>query len=171
MRKCARRGRACRPVSADVEENRTMSEPQFSFTLEQQEDYAFLVRFDNDLPPLLTDEPPPLGKGAGPNPSRLIAAGVANCLMASLLFALRKFKNDPGKLSATVTVQMTRNEQKRLRIGHIDVALRLGAPATGMEHLARILETFEDYCVVTQSVRAGIPVSISVHDGAGARLK
>lgn len=148
-----------------------MSDPQFSFTLEQQEDYAFLVRFDHDIPALLTDEPPPLGKSAGPNPSRLIAAGVANCLMASLLFALRKFKNEPGKLSATVSVQMTRNEQKRLRIGHIDVALRFAKPAAGMEHLERILATFEDYCVVTQSVQAGIPVSISVHDGTGARLK
>lgn len=148
-----------------------MSEPRFSFTLEQQEDYAFLVRFDNDLPALLTDEPPPLGKGAGPNPSRLIAAGVANCLMASLLFALRKFKNEPGKLSATVTVQMTRNEQKRLRIGHIDVELRFSALAAGMEHLERILATFEDYCVVTQSVQHGIPVGIAVYDGTGARLK
>jgi hypothetical protein len=42
----------------------------------------------------LTDEPPPLGQGAGPNPSRLLAASVANCLSASLLFALRKFNPD-----------------------------------------------------------------------------
>lgn len=148
-----------------------MSEPQFTFTLEQQEDYAFLVRFDNDLPTLLTDEPPPLGKGAGPNPSRLIAAGVANCLMASLLFALRKFKNEPGRLTATVTAQMTRNEQKRLRIGRIDVELRFSAAAAGMDHLDRILATFEDYCVVTQSVQSGIPVGITVYDGTGAQLK
>jgi uncharacterized OsmC-like protein len=72
---------------------------QFSFTVEQQEDYAFLIRFDQDIPPLLADEPPPLGQGAGPNPSRLLAASVANCLSASLLFALRKFKNDPGPVT------------------------------------------------------------------------
>ena len=66
---------------------------QFSFTLEQQEDFAFLIRFDQDIPPLLSDEPPPLGKDAGPNPSRLLAASVANCLSASLLFALRKFRS------------------------------------------------------------------------------
>ncbi len=148
-----------------------MSDPQFTFTLEQQEDYAFLVRFDNDLPALLTDEPPPLGKNRGPNPSRLIAAGVANCLGASLLFALRKFKNNPGKVSATVTAQMARNEQKRLRIGRIDVELRFTAAAAEMEHLERILEQFEEYCVVTQSVQTGFPVGVSVYDGAGAKLK
>ena len=74
---------------------------QFSFTLEQQEDFAFLIRFDKDIPPLLADEPPPLGHDAGPNPSRLLAASVANCLSASLLFALRKFKNNPGPITTT----------------------------------------------------------------------
>lgn len=148
-----------------------MSEPQFTFTLEQQEDYAFLVRFDNELPALLTDEPPPLGKNAGPNPSRLIAAGVANCLGASLLFALRKFKNNPGKVTATVTAQMARNAQKRLRIGRMDVDIRIAAPAAELEHLERILEQFEDYCVVTQSVQTGFPVGVSVYDGTGAKLK
>ena len=148
-----------------------MSESQFTFTLEQQEDYAFLVRFDNDLPALLTDEPPPVGKNVGPNPSRLIAAGVANCLGASLLFALRKFKNNPGKVTATVTAQMARNEQKRLRIGRMDVDIRFTAMAGEMEHLERILEQFEDYCVVTQSVQTGFPVGVTVHDGAGVRLK
>lgn len=55
-----------------------MSESQqFSFTLEQQEDFAFLIRFDKDIPPLLADEPPPLGHDAGPNPSRLLAASIA----------------------------------------------------------------------------------------------
>ncbi|MBS3936445.1 MAG: OsmC family protein [Sulfuritalea sp.] len=148
-----------------------MNDPQFTFSLEQQDDYAFLVRFDNDLPALLTDEPPPLGGNAGPNPARLLAAGVANCLGASLLFALRKFRNEPGRIVATVTVQMGRNEQKRLRIARMDVALRFGAPAAQMAQLERILATFEDYCVVTQSVQAGFPVGVTVQDGSGARLK
>lgn len=148
-----------------------MSDPQFTFTLEQQEDYAFLVRFDNDLPALLTDEPAPLGKNAGPNPSRLIAAGVANCLGASLLFALRKFKNQPGPITATVTARMERNEQKRLRIGRMDVDIRFTAAAAELTNLERILEQFEEYCVVTQSVQSGFPVGVAVYDGAGAKLK
>jgi ACR3 family arsenite transporter len=85
---------------------------QFTFTLEQQEDFAFLIRFDKDIPPLLADEPTPLGHDAGPNPSRLLAASVANCLSASLLFALRKFKNNPGQITTSVTAHMERNEAK-----------------------------------------------------------
>ncbi len=143
---------------------------QFSFTLEQQEDYAFLVRFDNDLPPLQTDEPAPLGKGTGPNPSRLLAASIANCLSASLLFALRKFKNLPGLIVTTVTAQMERNPQGRLRVGSVSVSIQIGSPAHTLNHLERALEQFEDFCVVTQSVREGIPIEVRVSDSAGTLL-
>ncbi|MDP2826350.1 MAG: OsmC family protein [Sulfuritalea sp.] len=149
-----------------------MSDPQqFTFTLEQQEDFAFLIRFDQDIPPLLADEPPPLGHDAGPNPSRLLAASVANCLSASLLFALRKFKNNPGQVTTSVTAHMERNEEKRLRVGSVDVAIQFDSPADSMEHLDRVLDQFEDFCVVTQSVRSGFPVSVTVRDGTGKVLK
>jgi len=143
----------------------------FSFTLEQQEDYAFLVRFDDNIPALLTDEPPPLGKGAGPNPARLLAASVANCLLASYLFALRKYKNEPGKISATVSGTLVRNEGGRLRVGEVAVDIRMQGEAAQMQHLDRILAQFEDFCVVTQSVRTGFPVAVTVRDGAGRLLK
>jgi len=66
-------------------------------TLEQQDGYAFRVMFDDTaLAPLLADEPAPLDRDRGPNPPRLLLAAVANCLAASLLFALRKFGNDAG---------------------------------------------------------------------------
>jgi organic hydroperoxide reductase OsmC/OhrA len=144
---------------------------QFSFSLEQQDDFAFLIRFDKDLPPLLTDEPPPLGKDAGPNPSRLLAASVANCLSASMLFSLRKFKNNPGPIVTTVTAHMERNEDKRLRVGGMDVVIQIDTPADCLDQLDRVLESFEDFCVVTQSVRNGFPVAVTVRDGDGRILK
>ena len=144
---------------------------QFTFTLEQQDDFAFLIRFDQDIPPLLTDEPPPLGHDAGPNPSRLLAASVANCLAASLLFALRKFKNNPGPITTMVTAHMERNEEKRLRVGRVDVMIQVDSPADSLEHLDRVLAQFEDFCIVTQSVRNGFPVNVMVRDGAGRVLK
>ncbi|GAB1235578.1 OsmC family protein [Ferrigenium sp. UT5] len=149
-----------------------MSETQtFSLTLEQQQDYAFLVRFDETMPELLTDEPPPLGQGAGPNPSRLLAASIANCLMASLLFALRKFKNEPGRLTAKVTGHYARNAAGRLRVGGVAVEIQFAARAETLTHLQRTLEQFEEFCVVTQSVRSGFPVAVTIRDGAGQVLK
>lgn len=140
-------------------------------TLEQESDYSFRIHFDEtSIPDLLTDEPEPLGEGAGPNPTRMLAAAVANCLSASLLFALRKFKNQPGKLVTTATAELTRNEQGRFRVSHIQADIQLAEAAGAHASLERILAQFENFCVVTESVRHGIEVSVSITDAEGVRV-
>ncbi len=148
-----------------------MGDSTFTIELVQQADYRFEARFDDPaLPPLVTDEPPPLGAGAGPNPARLLGTAVANCLAASLLFSLRKFRNEVEPLSAAATVSLARNAQNRLRIGRIAVDLHLAGPAAAVKSLDRVLAQFEDFCVVTQSVRAGITVDVRVLDRDGRVL-
>jgi uncharacterized OsmC-like protein len=149
-----------------------MSEDTFSVDLLQQADYRFEARFDSPtVPALITDERPPLGADAGPSPVRLLAVGVANCLAASLLFALRKFKNEPGLMRAYATVRMVRNAQNRLRVGGMQVDLHLGVAAASLKQLDRALAQFEEFCVVTESVRAAFPVDVRVVDGDGRVLK
>lgn len=144
----------------------------FAIELTQQADYRFEIRFDNaNVPHLLTDEPAPLGQDAGPNPSRLLLASVANCLSASLLFAMRKFKNEPGPLRTTATATVARNEQNRLRIASMSVEIHLGVAKDAITMLERILAQFEDFCVVTQSVRSAIPIEVRVLDKDGLLLK
>ena len=146
-------------------------EGAFQIELRQQADYRFEAHFDNPaVPVLVTDETPPLGADAGPSPSRLLGVAVANCLSASLLFALRKFKNEPGPMRTVAAVTLARNEAKRLRVTHIGVELHLGVPAAQLAMLERALAQFEEFCVVTQSVRAAIPVDVRVFDALGERL-
>lgn len=57
-----------------------------------------------------------------------------------------------------------------MRISRIGVDLHLGAPSVGMQMLDRALAQFEDFCVVTQSVRAGIAVDVRVFDADGTQL-
>lgn len=145
-----------------------MADASFRIELRQQQDYRFTVKFDRpDLPPLVTDESPPLGADAGPNPARLLGVAVANCLAASLLFALRKFGNDPAPLHAVAEVVLLRNSRGRLRIPRIAVELRLGVPWQALKHADRALAQFEDFCIVTESVRGGIDVAVRVLDAAG----
>lgn len=140
----------------------------FTIELVQQAGYRFEAHFDNPVIPLLTtDEAPPLGGDAGPNPARLLTVAVANCLSASLLFALRKFKNNPGTMRASATTSLVRSEQNRLRVGRIQVDIHLGVAATELKLLERALAQFEDFCVVTQSVRAAFPVDVRVLDSEG----
>jgi uncharacterized OsmC-like protein len=101
-----------------------MNEATQSVSIAQHADFRFALGFAPAAPTVLTDEAPPLGSGGGPTPVQLLAASVGNCLAASLLFALRKFKLAAEPL----------------------------------------------FCTVTESVRAAIPVDVSVSDSLGTRL-
>ena len=139
--------------------------------LEQERDFRFAIQYAEGQPVFHGDEPPPLGQGRGPSPSQLLVAAVGNCLSDSLLFALRKFKQDPEPIRAQATATVDRNPENRLRVLNILVKLTLGAPRARFEHLDRALGQFEEFCTVSQSVRQGIPVTVEVYDSAGERLK
>lgn len=139
--------------------------------LTQAQDYQFDIHFGDGLPPLRSDEPPPLGQGEGPSPVQLLAAAVGNCLSASLLFALRKFKQAPEPIGTQVVAEIGRNAEGRLRVLSMTATLTLGVAAARLEHLDRVLATFEAYCTVTQSVGQGIPITTRVLDAEGRALK
>jgi uncharacterized OsmC-like protein len=141
-----------------------MEEPRhFSISIESIQDYEFRVKFDPaQMPDLRIDEPSPLGHDRGPDPARLLASAVGGCLSASLLYCARKLRLDMQGLRTDVTVTHARNEKGRLRISGIDVDIepKIGEPDEGK--LRKCLELYEDFCVVTQSVRKGIEVAVKV---------
>lgn len=145
-----------------------MDEQTLKLTLELVDGYQMRVDFDHaGIAPLTIDETAPLGADRGPNPSRVLAAAVGSCLSASALFCLRKARVDVQALTASVEVQMLRNEKGRLRIGGMQVALRPRLKPEDKDRIGRCLELFEDFCVVTQSVRNGIPVQVAVEPTLG----
>ncbi len=129
----------------------------------QEEGYQFLVDFHQDgVPALLMDEPEPLGAGTGPNAARVLAAAVGNCLSASALFCLRRAHVDVRNMHTSVSASLVRNERGRLRVGALRVRIRPGVAEADRGRIRHCLELFEDYCVVTQSVRAGVEVSVEL---------
>ena len=144
---------------------------QVSVTVTRQDKYRFLVDFGAGLERAVADEPPPIGEGTGPSPPHFLAAAVANCLSASLVFAVAKFKGDPGAITTTATCQYGRNEHHRLRITGMSVAMTLGVAPDSLAHLDRALSEFEEFCTVSQSVRAGIPFTVTVKGADGHVLK
>lgn len=148
-----------------------MSEKTVIVTLQQQQDYRFAIRFGDSIPLLTSDEPAPLGSGQGPSPVQLLAAAVGNCLSDSLLFALRKFKQQPEPIHCTIEAEVGRNADGRMRVLHMHARLQLGVAAASLEHLDRVLSQFEAFCTVTQSVGQGIPIHITVVDSTGVIVK
>jgi organic hydroperoxide reductase OsmC/OhrA len=142
-----------------------------SVTITRQDKYKFVVDFGEAMAKTLADLPPPLGEGAGPSPEHLLAAAVANCMSASFVFAHAKYKEDPGQLSTTVTCEIGRNDKNRVRVTKLNVAITLGVAPETLRHLERTLATFEEFCTVSQSVQAGIPLQVTVKSPDGRVLK
>lgn len=140
----------------------SIREGDFTTKISHEERYKFRVSFNSDkLEDMFMDEPEPLGKGEYPNAGRLLAAAVGNCLCASMLFCMEKSRADISGICADVETTLKRNERNRLRITHIKV--RIFPQAEDGPKFQKCREIFEDFCIVTQSVRQGIDVDVDVY--------
>lgn len=154
---------AVAPLATPAPAPAAEAEQRFSMVLWLHDDYMQVVEFGMDgVTPLVVDEMQPLGAERGPNPARLLGAAVGSCLGASLLYCLRKARIGVTDLRTTVEGTMVRNDRGRLRIGELRVRLAPTVPEAERARMARCLEIFEDFCIVTQSVRAGIDVAVRV---------
>ena len=136
----------------------------FHVSVAREEDFVFKVDFGLDgVGDLVMDEPEPMGGAAGPNASKVLAAAVGNCLCASLMFCLQRSRVEVRGVEASVSGVMARNEGGRWRIKEMNVEI---APDVDDEHrkqLERCVEIFEDFCIVSSSVRQGIPINVKVN--------
>ena len=136
---------------------------QYTIAVDQLADYEFRVKFDKEhYPTLDMDEPPPLGKDRGPSAGRLLAATIGNCLSASFLFAAKKSGLAIQNMHTEVKVEIVRNENRRHRVGRIEVLLDPRLSETDIEKAKAAAAVFEDFCTITASVRKGIQVDVSV---------
>jgi len=143
---------------------RSMEEDRrFDVALRLDDGYRFSADLGNpDWPALVLDEPEPLGGEEGPNAARVLGAAIGNCLAASLLYCLRRARVEVRDLRVEVTGEIVRNERGRLRMGDVRVKLHPDVAEEDVPRMARCLEVFEDFCIVTQSVRAGLDVQVQV---------
>ena len=126
--------------------------------------YRFETTFP-DVPgaaPIMLDEAPPLGTGAGPTPAGVLAAAIGGCLSTSLTLCLNKAHLEPDAVNAYVTTRIARNEAGRFRIEGIDVDLTPCFAGADQGRFDRCKALYEDFCIVTESVRHGIPVNVNV---------
>ncbi|MET0083094.1 MAG: OsmC family protein [Sedimenticola sp.] len=146
-------------------------EGQFTIEMQHLQGYEFRVNFGlESMGEIIMDEPEPLGEGKGPNPSRALAAAAANCLSASLLYCVSKNEPPAGSIKATATCTLARNEKKRLRIGGMQIQLQVDGELEQAVRMKRCLDLYEDFCVVTASLRDGFPIDVDVVNEAGEVL-
>ena len=146
-------------------------EREFRLRLERIDGYEFETTFDMEgVKLLILDEPKPLGKARGPNAARLLGAAVGNCLSASLLFCLEKFRVGVNTISTEVKGTIKRLEGGRMRVEKLEVDISIDTEGDEPKRIGKCLSKFEDYCVVTGSIRDVIDVQVSVKDKKSNQL-
>ncbi|MGB5912974.1 MAG: OsmC family protein [Promethearchaeia archaeon] len=100
----------------------------------------------------------------GPNPSRMLAMAVLGCLSASFIFCLKKREFTLEDLKAEAEVTIARNEKGFWRVKKIDVDINAKIDDPNVKKRAdQCKKMFEQYCIVTQAVRDGIDVEVSLN--------
>ena len=140
---------------------------EFSINLSLVEGHQYQFKVDFELPDvdeLFVDEPPDVGgEGKGPNATRLLASAIGFCLSASLAFCLKKSRLEVKDLKTKVRGVIARNEEGYWRIQSIQVEVTPSIEPKDAHKIERCREIFERYCIVTGSVRKGIPVEVTLN--------
>jgi len=108
------------------------------------------------------DEPAPVGTSEGSTAAMMLSSAVGHCLSSSLLFCLEKSRVKAKDLSTDVELSLQRNDKGRWRVRGIKVRMRPIVEVIDREKLDRCRSMFEDFCIVTASVREGIRVEVEV---------
>jgi uncharacterized OsmC-like protein len=137
-----------------------MKETEFKVELERLSGYDFRLSFKEGMEPLLMSEPKPIGSGEHPHAGHMLAAAMGHCMSASLLFCLEKSRVESGSMRAEITTKVERNEEGRLRLTRMKLTLM--PEVNSIEKARHCAEIFEDYCIVTQSVREGMKIDVEV---------
>ena len=130
--------------------------------LKRANGYRFEASFDEWDGKVVMDEPAPLGNAEGANAAVLLSSAVGHCLCASLLFCMGKAHGEVKDLSADVETRLARNERGRWRIEGIKVDLKAAVDHENNKKTERCRELYEDFCIVTNSVKQGIKVDVNL---------
>ncbi|OGS55712.1 MAG: hypothetical protein A3K60_00965 [Euryarchaeota archaeon RBG_19FT_COMBO_56_21] len=131
--------------------------------LRHKDGYKFEITFD-ELPGdrVLMDEPTPVGRSEGPSAAMMLSSAVGHCLTSSLLFCMQKSRGAIKEIEADVDTSLARNERGRWRVTEIKVRLKPTVDAVDREKLERCRGLFEDFCIVTASIREGVKVDVEL---------
>ena len=125
--------------------------------------YKYEIVFD-ELPgaKIVSDEPAPEGTSEGVSASMMLAGAVGHCLTSSLMFCMQKSRAQLKDLSTDVDLVMERNQKGRWRVKEIKVKLKPLVDSVDAEKLERCRGIFQDFCIVSASVRDGIKIDVDV---------
>jgi organic hydroperoxide reductase OsmC/OhrA len=144
---------------------RGQPERRFAVTLTHDSKYRFISQAHEDGrlhgERYASDEPDPVGDASGPATPALLGSALGHCLSAALLECLKYARLEVLDCETEAVSVVKPNEQGRPRIDHVAVTIRPRL-AQSSPRTNRCVETFQNHCTVTSSVRQGIDVRVNV---------
>ena len=99
----------------------------------------------------------------GPSPTKLLALSVLGCLTASFSFCLKKKGLSISDLNGQAIVSIARNDKNLWRVKKIDVKISPKIDTPELRKRAnQCTKFFEQYCIISESVRNGIEVNLEL---------
>ncbi len=137
----------------------------FEVELNWVKNFLFEVKVDG-FPKFYLDELEPVGDDSAPNPADFLLVAVGGCVASSFLYSVLKYGIPLKKLQVKVQGKYTRKKEM-VRVGVIDVELQadMSSEKTSTENLELCLNVFRKYCVISESLREGIPINIFLRIG------
>jgi len=99
----------------------------------------------------------------GPSPTKLLALSILGCLAACFEFCLQKKGFTLSDLDGRAEVTFARNEKNIWRIKKINVEFlpKIDNPEM-RKSVAQCKRLFEQYCIITESLRKGIEIDVNL---------
>ncbi len=108
------------------------------------------------------DEPESFhGTNLGPSSVEYILIGIGGCLGSSFVYCLQKNNVEINNLSLIVEgIIKHQGPKMRLRLKEVDVEIHVEIKEIYSQRLEHCLSTFQEFCVVTNSLIGGIPINV-----------
>lgn len=123
-----------------------------------------------EFPEFVMDEPPEFhGNDRGPSSAEFLLTSIAGCQGTSFQFCLQKFNIEVEEMVVNVESEMhhvwyDEYEREILNITNISVTIdvKLKNPEDE-ENLLECFNLFQKFCVVSTSIRRGIPIDVQLN--------
>ncbi|MBS7246684.1 MAG: OsmC family protein [Candidatus Jordarchaeales archaeon] len=119
----------------------------------------------NGFPKFHMDELEPVGEDSAPNPADYLLVSVGGCVASSFIYSTLKHGIPLKKLQIKVRGKYTR-KKGMIRVGEVNVELQVDlADESTAKNLESCLNVFRKYCIISESLREGIPINIFLKIG------
>jgi organic hydroperoxide reductase OsmC/OhrA len=139
------------------------AETEIEIELLEQENWKIKFKSES-MKDLVINNSAVLPEKRGTEARKLLAASLAECVCANLLFLLNWAKVDLADFKSTAKVSTTRDSKGRIYVDKVNLIVNLDITEDKdtLKKIERVKNLFRKGCLITRSLERGIKVNYSI---------